>query len=236
MTFEKKCISYYKKILTEKEPWKVVKTNPEEAGIVLYDCFQIIANFTILIEPFLPITARVLWDKLNMQGEISWDRIGDLQMVPIGSVIKDPFHLFSKMEDDVIQKQIDYLYAKTHKVEVMENQTVEKPEEKLISFDDFSKMDIRIGTILTAERVEGTDKLMKLSVDLGFEVRTIVSGIAHAFSVEDVVNKRIQVLANLAPRKIKGIESKGMILFADNGESLAFVSPLGDVPNGAGVK
>ncbi len=224
------------KILTEKEPWKVVKTNPEEAGIVLYDCFQIIANFTILIEPFLPITARVLWDKLNMQGEISWDRIGDLQMVPIGSVIKDSFHLFSKMEDDVIQKQIDYLYAKTHKVEVMENQTVEKPEEKLISFDDFSKMDIRIGTILTAERVEGTDKLMKLSVDLGFEVRTIVSGIAHAFSVEDVVNKRIQVLANLAPRKIKGIESKGMILFADNGESLAFVSPLGDVPNGAGVK
>lgn len=224
------------KILTEKEPWKVVKTNPEEAGIVLYDCFQIIANFTILIEPFLPITARVLWDKLNMQCEISWDRIGDLQMVPIGSVIKDPFHLFSKMEDDVIQKQIDYLYAKTHKVEVMENQTVEKPEEKLISFDDFSKMDIRIGTILTAERVEGTDKLMKLSVDIGFEVRTIVSGIAHAFSVEDVVNKRIQVLANLAPRKIKGIESKGMILFADNGESLAFVSPLGDVPNGAGVK
>jgi methionyl-tRNA synthetase len=171
-----------------------------------------------------------------MQGEISWDRIGDLQMVPIGSVIKDSFHLFSKMEDDVIQKQIDYLYAKTHKVEVMENQTVEKPEEKLISFDDFSKMDIRIGTILTAERVEGTDKLMKLSVDIGFEVRTIVSGIAHAFSVEDVVNKRIQVLANLAPRKIKGIESKGMILFADNGESLAFVSPLGDVPNGAGVK
>ena len=224
------------KILTEKEPWKVVKTNPDEAGIVLYDCFQIIANFTILIEPFLPITARVLWDKLNMQGEISWDRIGDLQMVPIGSVIKDSFHLFSKMEDDVIQKQIDYLYAKTHKVEVMENQTVEKPEEKLISFDDFSKMDIRIGTILTAERVEGTDKLMKLSVDIGFEVRTIVSGIAHAFSVEDVVNKRIQVLANLAPRKIKGIESKGMILFADNGESLAFVSPLGDVPNGAGVK
>ena len=113
---------------------------------------------------------------------------------------------------------------------------VEKPEEKLISFDDFSKMDIRIGTILTAERVEGTDKLMKLSVDLGYEVRTIVSGIAHVFSVEDVVNKRIQVLVNLAPRKIKGIESKGMILFADNGEGLAFVSPLGDVPNGAGVR
>lgn len=224
------------KILTEKEPWKVVKTNPEEAGIVLYDCFQIIANFAILIEPFLPTTARVLWDKLNMQGEISWDRIGDLQMVPVGHSIQESFYLFSKMEDDVIQKQIDYLYAKTHKEEVMENQTVEKPEEKLISFDDFSKMDIRIGTILTAERVEGTDKLMKLSVDLGSEVRTIVSGIAHVFSVEDVVNKRVQVLANLAPRKIKGIESKGMILFADNGDGLAFVSPMGDVPNGAGVK
>jgi methionyl-tRNA synthetase len=224
------------KILTEKEPWKVVKTNPEEAGIVLYDCFQIIANFAILIEPFLPTTARVLWDKLNMQGEISWDRIGDLQMVPVGHTIKDSFYLFSKMEDDVIQKQIDYLYAKTHKGELMENQAEVKVEEKLISFDDFSKMDIRIGTILTAEKVEGTDKLMKLSVDLGSEVRTIVSGIAHVFSVEDVVNKRVQVLANLAPRKIKGIESKGMILFADNGEGLAFVSPLSDVPNGAGVK
>ena len=106
----------------------------------------------------------------------------------------------------------------------------------MISFDDFSKMEIKIGTILTAERVEGTDKLMKLSVDLGSEVRTIVSGIAHVFSVDEVVHKRVQVLANLAPRKIKGIESKGMILFADNGEGLAFVSPVGDVPNGAGVK
>jgi methionyl-tRNA synthetase len=171
-----------------------------------------------------------------MQGEFSWDRIGDLQMVSVGHIIQDSFYLFSKMEDDVIQKQIDYLYAKTHKEEIMENQATEKQEEKLISFDDFSKMDIRIGTILTAERVEGTDKLMKLSVDLGSEVRTIVSGIAHVFNVEDVVNKRVQVLANLAPRKIKGIESKGMILFADNGEGLAFVSPLGDVPNGAGVR
>jgi methionyl-tRNA synthetase len=224
------------KILTEKEPWKVVKANPHEAGVVLYDCFQIIANFAILIEPFLPNTARVLWEKLNMQGEFSWDRIGDLQMVSVGHIIQDSFYLFSKMEDDVIQKQIDYLYAKTHKEEIMENQATEKQEEKLISFDDFSKMDIRIGTILTAERVEGTDKLMKLSVDLGSEVRTIVSGIAHVFNVEDVVNKRVQVLANLAPRKIKGIESKGMILFADNVEGLAFVSPLGDVPNGAGVK
>lgn len=224
------------KILTEKEPWKVVKTDPKEAGIVLFDCFQIIANFAILIEPFLPNTAKILWDKLNMHGEMNWDRVGETNLVPVGQEIKDSFYLFSKMEDDVIQKQIDYLYAKTHKDEVMENQTVERPEEKIISFDDFSKMDIRIGTILTAERVEGTDKLMKLSVDLGSEVRTIVSGIAHVFSVEDVVNKRVQVLANLAPRKIKGIESKGMILFADNGEGLAFVSPLGDVPNGAGVK
>lgn len=224
------------KILTEKEPWKVVKTDPKEAGIVLFDCFQIIANFAILIEPFLPNTANVLWDKLNMSGVMSWDRVGEINLVPVGQEIKDSFYLYSKMEDDLIQKQIDYLYAKTHKDEVMENQTVEKPEEKLISFDDFSKMDIRIGTILTAERVEGTDKLMKLSVDIGSEVRTIVSGIAHVFSVEDVVNKRVQVLANLAPRKIKGIESKGMILFADNGEGLAFVSPLGDVPNGAGVK
>lgn len=222
------------KILTEKEPWKVVKNDPKEAGIVLYDCFQVIANFAILIEPFLPKTARILWDKLNMTGEMSWERIGETNLVPAGQEVQESFYLFSKMEDEVIQKQIDYLYQKTHK-DMPEEAQVEV-KENLISFDDFSKMDIKIGTILTAERVEGTDKLMKLSVDLGSEVRTIVSGIAHVFSVDEVVNKRVQVLANLAPRKIKGIESKGMILFADHGEGLAFVSPVGDVPNGAGVK
>lgn len=222
------------KILTEKEPWKVVKTDPKEAGIVLFDCFQIIANFAILIEPFLPNVARVLWGKLNMHGEMSWDRIGEFNLVPVGQAIQESFHLFSKMEDDVIQKQIDYLYQKTHKD--MPEEAKDEVKESIISFDDFSKMEIKIGTILTAERVEGTDKLMKLSVDLGSEVRTIVSGIAHVFSIDEVVNQRVQVLANLAPRKIKGIESKGMILFADNGEGLAFVSPIGDVPNGAGVK
>ena len=222
------------KILTEKEPWKVVKTDSKEAGIVLFDCFQIIANFAILIEPFLPNVAKVLWEKLNMEGEMSWDRIGELNLVPVGQGIQESFYLFSKMEDDIIQKQIDYLYQKTHKD--MPEEGKEEVKETTISFDDFSKMEIKIGTILTAERVEGTDKLMKLSVDLGSEVRTIVSGIAHVFSVDEVVHKRVQVLANLAPRKIKGIESKGMILFADNGEGLAFVSPIGDVPNGAGVK
>jgi methionyl-tRNA synthetase len=222
------------KILTEKEPWKVVKTDPKEAGIVLFDCFQIIANFAILIEPFLPNAAKVLWDKLNMEGELSWDRIGELNIVPVGHTIQDSFHLFSKMEDDIIQKQIDYLYQKTHKdmPEIMK----EEVKDTTVSFDDFSKMEIKIGTIVTAEKVEGTDKLMKLSVDIGTEVRTIVSGIAHVFNIDEVINKRVQVLANLAPRKIKGIESKGMILFADNGEGLAFVSPVGDVPNGAGVK
>jgi methionyl-tRNA synthetase len=222
------------KILTEKEPWKVVKTDPKEAGIVLFDCFQIIANFAILIEPFLPNAAKVLWDKLNMEGELSWDRIGELNIVPVGQTIQDSFHLFSKIEDDIIQKQIDYLYQKTHKD--MPEIVKEEVKDTIVSFDDFSKMEIKIGTIVTAEKVEGTDKLMKLSVDIGTEVRTIVSGIAHVFNIDEVINKRVQVLANLAPRKIKGIESKGMILFADNGEGLAFVSPVGDVPNGAGVK
>lgn len=222
------------KILTDKEPWKVVKTDHKEAGIVLFDCFQIIANFAILIEPFLPNAAKVLWDKLNMEGELSWDRIGELNIVPVGQTIQDSFHLFSKMEDDIIQKQIDYLYQKTHKD--MPEIAKEEVKDPIVSFDDFSKMEIKIGTIVTAEKVEGTDKLMKLSVDLGTEVRTIVSGIAHVFSIDEVINKRVQVLANLAPRKIKGIESKGMILFADNGEGLAFVSPVGDVPNGASVK
>lgn len=223
------------KILTDSEPWKVVKTDKEKAGIVLYDCFQIIANFAILIEPFLPNTANTLWAKLNMNKPMRWDDIGNMNLVPTQHLVQEPFYLYAKMEDDIIQKQIDYLYQKTHKEVMIE---VEKPKDEtpLVSFDDFVKMDIRIGTILTAERVEGTDKLMKLSVDLGFEIRTIVSGIAHIFTLEEVIGKSVQVLANLAPRKIKGIESKGMILFADNGNSLAFVSPVGEVPNGAGVK
>ncbi len=224
------------KILTEEEPWKMVKLDKEKAGIVLFDCFQIIANLSIMIEPFLPTTAKILWDKLNMNAEMKWSDIGNVNMVPAHHDVQAPFHLFSKMEDDIIETQISYLQNKTNKTNPMEEIKEVKTEPILITFDEFTKMDLRVGEIMQAEKVEGTDKLMKLTVDLGSEIRTIVSGIAHVFSVEEVLKKKVQVVVNLAPRKIKGIESKGMILFADNGDKLAFVSPDSSVPNGSSVK
>lgn len=225
------------KLLTEKEPWKILKEDPASAGVVLYDCFQIIANFAILIEPFLPSTSKILLDKLNITDFLSWSDIGRQDIVPSGANIKDSFHLFSKIEDDVIQVQIDYLNNKTH---VNQNTQMEKIEEVTkmadISFDEFSKMNLVVGTILEAEKIENTEKLMKLKVDLGFEIRTIVSGIALSFSTEEVLDKRCLVISNLAPRKIKGVESRGMILFAENEGKLTFVSPLEQVPNGSIVK
>jgi methionyl-tRNA synthetase len=246
------------KILTENEPWKVVKTDPQKAGIVLNDCFQIIANMAIMMEPFIPNASKVLWDKLNLMEEMSWDKIGDLTMVKSLSEVKESFYLFNQMEDAVIEKQIEYLQNKTVNGEIptfvgmttigevpVSTGMTETPtsvgmtEVNLlpeITFDDFSKMDIRACTILSAERVAGTDKLMKIAADLGFETRTIVSGIAHVFSPEDVIGKKVQILANLAPRKIKGIESKGMLLFADHGDKLALVSVDMEVVNGSKVR
>lgn len=224
------------KILTDKEPWKVMKTDPKSAGFVLYDCFQIIASFAIMIEPFLPETSNTLLEKLNLSEPLSWKDIGRQDLVKSNSNIKESFHLFSKIEDDIIQVQIDYLHAKTHTT--ME-QTIENVEEisiPPITFDEFNKMNLVVGTIVEAEKIENTEKLMKLKVDLGFEMRTIVSGISLSFSVEDVLNKRCLVVENLAPRKIKGVESKGMILFAENQGKLTFVSPLEDIPNGSLVK
>lgn len=240
------------KILTEQEPWKVVKTDKQKAGIVLNDCFQLIANMAIMMEPFIPNSSQILWDKLNLTEEMSWDKIGDLNLVKSNAEVKEPFYLYLQMEDAVIDKQIEYLQNKTvggvtvsaamkkvptsvgmTEVPVFTGMTDLLPE---ITFDDFSKMDIRACTILSAEKVAGTDKLMKIEADLGFETRTIVSGIAHVFSPEDVIGKKVQILANLAPRKIKGIESKGMLLFADHGDKLALVAVDSDVANGSKVR
>lgn len=231
---------YANRILTEKEPWKMVKEDKEKAGIVLFDCFQIIANIAIMIEPFLPNTSKKIWESLGMNSKMAWSEIGNVEMIGLGNKISQPYYLFLKMEDEVINKQIAYLEAKTNPI-IMSTEKVHTEEKEPIqmaevSFDDFSKMDIRIGEILTAEKVEGTDKLMKLSVDIGTEIRIIVSGIAHVFTPDKVIGKKVQVLVNLAPRKIKGIESKGMILFADHGESLAFVTADSAVANGSNVK
>jgi methionyl-tRNA synthetase len=177
----------------------------------------------------MPYTAIKLFDILNLSAEDY--NLNSFEQLAVGHSIKEAKHLFSNIEDDVINKQIEKLNATKQKMEENKSSELSPNKEPLglkssISFDDFSKIDLRVGTILEAEKVEKADKLLKLKVDLGFEVRTIVSGIALHFSPESLIGKQVCVLANLAPRKIKGIESNGMLLMAENADgSLKLMQP-----------
>jgi methionyl-tRNA synthetase len=226
------------KLLTEKEPWKLIKTDAEAAGVVLYDCFQIIANWAVMIEPFLPNASKVLKEKLNISSDLSWEHIGSQELVPSQTQIAPSFYLFTPIEDEVIAVQIEKLKAKTIKVEEVKIEETPKeiaPLKPEITFDDFAKLDLVMGTILEAEKVAKSDKLLKFQVDLGFEVRTIVSGVALHFAPEALLGKQVMVVANLAPRKIMGVESRGMILFADNEGKLIRMSGDEAVSNGSRV-
>ncbi len=241
------------KYLTEKEPWK--KYNAADAGSVnetrdvLINCFSIIAKMGLLFKPFIPRTADKIFNLLNISADKQKlvkkdnmvreeDNFLDSHKIKIhtSSVI-----LFQKIEDEPIEKQIQKLHDK----KVMNNQQTsaaanETLKEQLAetTFDDFSKMDIRVATILEAERVPKTDKLLKLLLDTGIDKRTVVSGIAAFYDPEKIIGQKVVMLANLAPRKIKGIESKGMILMAENEKGeLSFISPQKDViTNGSTVK
>jgi methionyl-tRNA synthetase len=224
------------KLLTEKEPWKTFKTDPEQTGIVLYDCLQLIANISILCEPFLPFTAQRLRNMLNITDSLSWEDAGRQNLVMPGHQIGKAEYLFQKIEDDVIQVQIDKL-QKTKPVEMPATQAQDNSAKPEITYDDFTKLDLRIGTITAAEKVEKADKLLKLTVDMGYEVRTIVSGIAEHFKPEDLIGLQVSVVANLAPRKIRGTESKGMILLSeDKNGKLHFVSPKELTDNGSIIR
>ncbi len=243
------------KLLTDKEPWKTFKTNPEETKVVLYDSLQIIANLAILCEPFLPFTAAKIFEMLNIDGsQLSWKDAGRQDLLLGGHLVTEPSLLFDKIEDEIIEKQLE----KLHTLSASQNQiltdnrqmtndqlaadnsqlaTVVEAQKPEITFDDFAKLDLRLGTILTAEKVEKADKLLKFSVDLGFEIRTIVSGIAAHFKPEELIGQQVSVVANLAPRKIRGIESKGMILLAeDENGKLHFVFPKINVSNGSVIR
>ncbi|MGC3966928.1 MAG: methionine--tRNA ligase subunit beta [Pirellulales bacterium] len=228
------------KLLTEKEPWKLIKTDPEATATVLYDCVQIIANLSVVCEPFLPFTAAKLRQMLNIEKAFDWSDAGRADLIKGGHQLAEATLLFDKIEDDVVEKQLEKLHK--NKVQMEEQKTEENtptiaPQKSEINFEDFEKLDLRAGTILTAEKVEKADKLLKFSVDLGFEVRTIVSGIAAYFKPEDLIGKQVTVVANLAPRKIRGIESKGMILLAENEQGgLTFVTPENKVENGAVIR
>ncbi len=220
------------KYLADEEPWKMVKENPERVQTQMYVALQIAAALSVLAEPFLPFTATKLENML--QCKLNWNDVStNSDLLPAGSKIGQAELLFSKIEDEEVQKQVDKLLA-TKKANEMENAKAE-PQKEVATFDDFTKLDIRVGTILEAEKMPKANKLLVLKVDTGIDIRTIVSGIAEHFSPEEVVGKRVTVLVNLAPRALRGVESAGMILMTNNAEGkLVFVNPDADgVMNGA---
>ncbi len=213
------------KYLADTEPWKVVKTDPARVETILNIALQITANTAIAIEPFMPFSAGKIIGMLATE-RFSWERMGSMELVEAGHEIGEAALLFEKIEDDVIQKQLDKLAAiKTANEAAEASQNIAEQKDS-VSFDDFQKMDIRVSTILAAEKVAKTKKLLKLTVDTGIDKREIVSGIAEHFTPEELVGRQVLVLVNLAPRELKGTLSRGMVLMAeDAGGRLRLLGP-----------
>jgi methionyl-tRNA synthetase len=211
------------KYLADTEPWKLIKTDEKRVETIMHIALQITANLSLVLEPFLPTTAAKLRHFLNME-LTSWDAVGKADILPVGHHVNTPEILFPKIEDSLVESEVEFLKLS------QQNQPVEllptAPQKPNIAFDDFSKLDIRLGTITEAEKVPKADKLLKLTVDTGLDVRTIVSGIAEYYTPEEVVGKTVSVLLNLEPRKIRGVESQGMILMAEDATGqLSFMLP-----------
>lgn len=222
------------KYLADMEPWKVVKTDEERVKTIMNTCMQIAANLTIVFAPFLPFTMNKLRGFLNME-KLDWSELGRSDLMVAGHKINQPELLFEKIEDSVIEAQINKLQA-TKKANEMASVKA-SPLKEICTYDDFQKMDIRVGTIIEAEKVAKTKKLLKLRIDTGIDQRTVVSGIAEYYSPEQVIGQQVCMLVNLEPRELKGIMSQGMILMAEDADgSLKFVSPVNRVKNGAEVK
>lgn len=221
------------KYLAEAEPWKIMKEDPAKAGTVLNYAVQLVAQASIALEPFIPFSAQKLRTALGMKS-FEWSSIGDFEVIAAGTTLKNPGLLFEKIEDEAVQKQVDKLVQTKAQMELA-TKTVPALKET-VAFDDFAKMDIRIGEIVAAEKMEKSKKLLKLQVNDGFVTRTILSGIAEHFAPEDLVGKQVTFLANLATRKMMGIESEGMILMAEDADgSLALVQPNKQIWNGGTV-
>jgi len=221
------------KYLTDMEPWKLAKTDPEKVKEIMYVSLQIVASLAILSEPFLPFSAKKLQNMLNI-GSHKWSEAGSSDLLVSGHQLNKPELLFERIEDKTIEQQVQKLLD-TKKEN--EESAPAIPAKPAIEFDDFAKMDIRTGTILEAEKVAKTKKLLKLMVDTGIDQRTVVSGIAEYYEPEKIIGKKVSILVNLAPRKLRGIESQGMILMAEDKDGkLCFVSPVDDVSNGSEVK
>ncbi len=203
------------KYLADTEPWKKVKTDPERVKTILNIALQITADIAVAIEPFMPFTAAKIWRMLDLK-PVGWERLGAMDLVPAGHRIGQPELLFEKIEDSVIEAQLEKLRkieAANAAAEAAEHITPQKEE---VTFDDFQRMDIRVATVLTAEKVAKAKRLLRLTIDTGVDKREIVSGIAEHFKPEELVGRQVLVLLNLQPREVKGIRSSGMILMAED--------------------
>ena len=222
------------KYLADAEPWKVVKTDTERVKTIMNIALQITANLTIVLEPFIPFSMDKLRKWLNID-LLNWDDAGRIDLLKPGHLINKPGLMFEKIENEEIDRQIAKLES-TKKANVTAAAKI-LPSKDPVSFDDFTKVDIRTATILEAEKVPKTTKLLKLKIDTGLDVRTIVSGIAEYYEPESIIGKQISIVANLEPRKIRGIESKGMILMAEDKDGkLVMVTPADKVSNGSSIK
>ena len=222
------------KYLADTEPWKLIKTDTERVKTILNIALQITANLAIVCEPFMPFTAAKILKMLAVE-HFDWERIGEMSLLDAGHAIGEPSLLFEKIEDDVIQKQLDKLEAaKQANLAAAATATPVEPQKENISFDDFGKADIRVSTILSAERVPKTKKLLHLTVDTGIDTRELVSGIAEYFSPEELVGQQVLVLVNLEPREIKGVLSRGMILMGEDASGkLVLLQPSSKVGSGS---
>ena len=221
------------KYLADSEPWKLIKTDTERVKTILYIALQITANIATAIEPFMPFSAAKILSMLAVE-KFGWDSLGSMELVAEGHTIGTPSLLFEKIEDETIQRQLDKLEAT--KAANAAAEVKAEPQKEECTFDDFQKMDIRVSTILAAEKVAKTKKLLKLTVDTGIDQRTIVSGIAEHFSPEELVGQQVLVLVNLQPRELKGILSQGMILMAEDATGkLRLVQPSEAVKAGSMV-
>ena len=222
------------KYLADSEPWKVIKTDPERVKTILNLSLQLVANLAIAFEPFLPFSSQKLRTMLNVDS-LGWEQLGSTALIPAGHVIGKPELLFEKIEDSVVEAQIARLEQMKKAYE--EAAYKAQPIKETIPFEDFEKLDIRVGTVLECEKVKKKDKLLRFLIDDGLEKRTIVSGIARQYKPEELVGRQVCFIANLAPRNIGGIESQGMILSAENYDgNLAVITTGREVKPGSPVK
>ena len=249
------------KYLQDNAPWSLAKTpemqaeNQDRIDICLHLCLQLTANLAILVNPFLPFTAAKMCRMMKVVDRmLDWEHAGKPDLLKVNYPLPAPELLFRKIEDDEITAQVNKLRANLNNptnTKMEQNPTVPATEQAVakeeiiaaavqkpeITIDDFGKMDLRVGTIMKAEKVEKADKLLKLELDMGNEMRTVVSGIALHFKPEEIIGRQVTVVANLAPRKMRGIESRGMILMAQNADGrLIFVSPTEMAETGSEVR